>query len=121
MNRLFLESHLFSFFLYLRGLGYEVCRFIPRFVYCITLPEQFFSNESGNWSGVCREDCLQLALSSPLKWSVILIGSYKTFDVKHNLKEGFCLCCQGIKVLLSPIEIFKHSKNRSPMYAKCHF
>lgn len=98
-----------------------MCRFTPRFVYHLTLPEWFFSNESGNWRGVCREDCLQLALSSPLKGAVILIGSYKMFDVKHNLKEDFCLCCQGIKVLPSPTEIFKHSKNRSPMYAKCHF
>jgi len=62
---------------------------------------------------------LQSALSSPLtqpmtlKGVVILIGSYKIFDVKHNMKKGFCLWCQAIKVGLSPLKVFQHSKSGS--------
>lgn len=54
-----------------------------------------------------------LTLPMPLKRAVILIGSYKIFGIKHNIKKDFCLWCQGIQVLLSPIEVFKHSESGS--------
>lgn len=62
---------------------------------------------------------LQSALSSyltlpmPSKGAIILIGSYKVFNIKHYIKEYFCL---GDKILLSPTENFKCDENRSPIY-----
>lgn len=43
------------------------------------------------------------------------------FKIKHYIKEYFCLCCQGVKILLSPTENFKHDENGSPIYTKRRF
>lgn len=50
---------------------------------------------------------LSLTLPMPLKGAVILTACYMFFDVKQKIKEGFCLYCQGMRILLSLVEVYK--------------